>query len=52
MSIEIGNFSLGEIDTKYHICPEIKFIDYNQSKEIYEVETEKIEIDEEGEGEE
>ena len=41
---EGGYLSLGEIDTKYHICPEIKFIDYNQSKEAYEVETEKIVI--------
>ena len=41
---EGGYLSLGEIDTKYHICSEVKFIDYNQSKESYEVETEKIVI--------
>ena len=37
-----GYWSLGEIDTKYHICPEIKFIDYNKSKELYELEIEKV----------
>ena len=37
-----GYLSLGEIDTKYHICPEIKFIDYNKSKELYELDIEKI----------
>ena len=37
-----GYLSLGEIDTKYHICPEIKFIDFNKSKELYELDIEKI----------
>ena len=37
-----GYLSLGEIDTKYHICPDIKFIAYNESNELYELEIEKI----------
>ena len=33
---------LGDIDTKYHICSEINYIDYNQTKDLYEFETKKI----------
>ena len=39
---EGGYFSLGDIDTKYHICSEIKYVEYIPSSEIYELESEKI----------
>ena len=41
---EGGYLSLGNIYTKYHICPEIEYIDYNPTKESYEIKTEKIQI--------
>ena len=41
---EGGYLSLGNIYTRYHICPEIEYIDYNPTKESYEIETEKIQI--------
>ena len=39
---EGGYFSIGDIEAKYHICPEIKFVDYNQFSEFYELEIQKI----------
>ena len=39
---EGGYLSLGDIDTKYHICSEINYIGYNQTKDLYEFETKKI----------
>ena len=39
---EGGYFSLGDIDTKYHICSEIKYVQYIPSSEIYELEIESI----------
>ena len=41
---EGGYLSLGNIYTKYHICPEIEYIDYNPTKESYEIKTEEIQI--------
>ena len=41
---EGGYLSLGNIYTKYHICPEIEYIDYNPTKESYEIKAEKIQI--------
>ena len=41
---EGGYLSLGNIYTKYHICTEIEYIDYNPTKESYEIKTEKIQI--------
>lgn len=37
-----GYLSLGEIDNKYHICPEIHFLEYIPNKDLYELETERI----------
>ena len=41
---EGGYLSLGDIDTKYHICSEINFIDFNPNGKLYEIQTEKITI--------
>ena len=39
---EGGYFSVGDIDTKYHICSEIKYVEYIPSSEIYELAIESI----------
>ena len=41
---EGGYLSLGNIDTQYHICSEINYIDFNQNEKSYEMQTEKITI--------
>ena len=41
---EGGYLSLGDIDTQYHICSDIKYIDYNPNEKLYEITTEKITI--------
>lgn len=40
-----GYFSIGDIETKYHICSKIQFIEYILYEDKYELETEGIIID-------
>ena len=40
-----GYISLGIVDTKYHNCSKIKYIDYNPLNELYEIKIEKISIE-------
>ena len=39
---EGGYFSIGDIDTKYHICSKIKYVEYKPFSELYELEIQKI----------